>query len=281
MSEVFERFAKLALRELDATTVVVARAEDPEPTALVVLSAPLRDGRRIDVTFDHAVDDRDAVLRRLKMLIDAFESALSEPKEERRKQPAFSLQEELRALAARAQADDARVIDAHSPVTWASAHGFAAPEALRKAVAILEMSRRELIDEIRDELGDAPSDEPPDGDGKLAEKPAEKPENPRDSGSEKLALRAVAAVRKLPEIASLRRGGHLAHVVREESFGFLARSFAGIYVIVVVFDHAFDEIRAERAVRDSLPRIEQLVLALPPMDPQPLGGVVAMRKRRR
>jgi len=41
--------------------------------------------------------------------------------------------------------------------------------------------------------------------------------------------------------------------------------------------------RAERAAQESLPRIERLVLALPPLDPdpQPMGGVVALRRPRR
>jgi hypothetical protein len=53
-------------------------------------------------------------------------------------------------------------------------------------------------------------------------------------------------------------------------------------VLGVVFDHAFDEIRAERAVRDSLQRVERLVLVLPPLEPDPVpAGVVALRGRRR
>jgi hypothetical protein len=93
---------------------------------------------------------------------------------------------------------------------------------------------------------------------------------------------ALGRARALPQMAELHKGGHLAYALREEGFGLLVRSFAGIYALVVAFDHAFDEIRAERAVRDALPRIERLVLALPPLDPDPLpAGVVALRRRRR
>jgi hypothetical protein len=51
----------------------------------------------------------------------------------------------------------------------------------------------------------------------------------------------------------------------------------------MVFDGEFDELRAERAAQESLPRIERLVLALPPLDPdpQPVGGVAALRRPRR
>jgi hypothetical protein len=45
----------------------------------------------------------------------------------------------------------------------------------------------------------------------------------------------------------------------------------------------FDELRAERATHEALPRIERLVAALPPLDPepQPMGGVIAFRRQRK
>jgi hypothetical protein len=51
-----------------------------------------------------------------------------------------------------------------------------------------------------------------------------------------------------------------------------------------VFAGEFDELRAERAVLESLHRIERLVLALPPLDPDPPrqgAGVIAMGRPRR
>ncbi len=81
----------------------------------------------------------------------------------------------------------------------------------------------------------------------------------------------------------MRRGGHLAHTVREADLGVLVRSFASIYLLVLAFDGTFDELRAERAVEDALPRIERLVLALPPLDPKPapIAGVISLRRGRR
>ena len=62
----------------------------------------------------------------------------------------------------------------------------------------------------------------------------------------------------------------------------MVRSFATIYMLVVVFDRPFDELRAERSVTHALPTIERLVLALPPMDPDPpVAGAGVMRMRRR
>jgi hypothetical protein len=95
--------------------------------------------------------------------------------------------------------------------------------------------------------------------------------------------KAIAAVRRLPALDGLHKGRHLRHVEREGNW-LLALSFSGIYILCLVFEGEFDELRAERAAAESLPRIERLVLALPPLDPdppQPMGGVVALRRRRR
>jgi len=94
--------------------------------------------------------------------------------------------------------------------------------------------------------------------------------------------RAIFEVRALPEMATLPRGGHVHTTVSGAELGYVARSFAGIYVLVLVFDAPFDELRAKRAIVHALPTIERLVLALPPLDPgPPVAGVVAIRGRRR
>ncbi len=96
------------------------------------------------------------------------------------------------------------------------------------------------------------------------------------------ARRAIADVRNLPEMASLHKGGHLRHTAAEPGFGYVARSFAAIYVLVLVYDRPFDELLAKRAMTQALPTIERLVAALPPLDPPPpTAGVAAMRGRRR
>lgn len=280
MTQSNERFTALVMRELQASDVQIVTADEPEREGEQILSARLQDGRRVDAMFERPIEDRAALARRLQMLVAAFESALAEPEEgTRRKPPAISLREELRAMTMRAGASDAIVIDAHSPVTWATAHGaavgpFTITPELQKAIELVQMSRRDLIDAIRHELDQN------DADWDVPAPPETKSEPPPPTLSER-TRRAVDEVRALPTLATLRRGGHLAHVVREDDFGILARSFAGIYVLVVVFDHLFDELRAERAVRESLARIERLVLALPPLDPDPTAGVTALRQPRR
>lgn len=100
-----------------------------------------------------------------------------------------------------------------------------------------------------------------------------------------LSRRAIAEVRALPETEALHRGGHLRHTVSGEGFGYVARSFGGIYVVILVFGGPLDELVAKRALTHALPTIERLVAALPPHTPlPPTAGMAAMRggsRRRR
>lgn len=105
--------------------------------------------------------------------------------------------------------------------------------------------------------------------------------DPEPSARDSVSERAIRAVRALPEMPTLHKGGHIHHSESEADFGYVARSFAGIYVLVVVFGEPFDELRAKRATLHALPIIERLVLALPPRDPVPTSGAVALPRRRR
>jgi hypothetical protein len=122
-----------------------------------------------------------------------------------------------------------------------------------------------------------------DNEGDNNDNDAEGGEDEDAPDESEVTRRAIMTVRALPALDGLHKGRHLRHVEREGSF-LLALSFSGIYIMCLVFDGDFDELRAERAAADALPRIERLVLALPPLDPdppQPMGGVVALRGRRR
>jgi hypothetical protein len=226
------RFVALVKRELGAVDVVFREADDPPRDGTV--SASLPDGRFVEVELQVLPDDAEALSRRLEMLVGAFEGLTQSLAQKRREPPAVLLKKELRSLVKRSSAAAAMVIDAKSPVVWASAGA--------------------------------------DDDG----------ESDAGKAATTLRERAIGELRGLPQMGALHRGGHLALTVREDTFGYVVRSFAGIYVLCVVFDHAFDEIKAERALRESLPRVERLVLALPPLDPEPVpAGVVALRPRRR
>lgn len=303
-SPVFERFVMLAKRELQADDVRMLALGEATPEADNVLVTRLEDGRHVVASFNEAPKDREALERRLSILANTFAEALaSPPSEKTRARPpvATSLHEELKALAARARAIDVVVIDTDSPVVWGCASVPARPRA-RNELLLREVSDRELASRVDDDSGPLQdiSPEPP----RAAPSPAEAETAETSSHSnapapaESAAVvseaedfpeesettrRAIAAVRRLPALDGLHKGRHLRHVERDGSF-YLAMSFSGIYILCLVFEAEFDELRAERAAADALPRIERLVLALPPLDPdppQPMGGVVALRGRRR
>lgn len=307
-SPLFERFVALAKRELQADDVRMLAVGEATPEADNVLVSRLGDGRHVIASFADAPKDRDALERRLAMLASTFADALaSPPSEKQRARPAVSttLHEELKALAVRARAFDVVVIDTDSPVVWGCASVAALPRA-RNAFLLREVSDRELsvhvaddesgpLQDITIELHEdrevhsgrvgrsdpvAPAESAAVVSDHFRDDEEELPEVPEESETTR---RAVAAVRRLPALDGLHKGRHLRHVERDASY-LLALSFSGIYILCLVFDGDFDELRAERAAADALPRIEKLVLALPPLDPdpiQPMGGVVALHGRRR
>ena len=247
-----DRFLALVRRELGA---VEANVLEPGADAAVdetrELRCPLPDGQVVAVRYDEPPADREALGRRLEMLASTFDAVAEEAGHGPRSRPPVGrlLREELQKLCERAGAINTLVIDANSPILWGAAWGR----------------------EVASEAGTAfaqPDDAGPSSD---------------DQASVAAASRtALEAVRKLVALAALRKGKRGRHVEREGDAPFVAHSFAGIYLLTLVFAAPFDELRAERAVVESLPRIERLVLALPPLDPPPKdgGGVVAIRRSR-
>lgn len=256
MAADLDRFLALVRRELGAGDARVLEpgdepAEDPHE-----LFCRMADGRGVVARFAEPPPDREAKQRRLEMLSASFDTVVDEPVSAgRRSRPpvATSLHDELVALGARAGAANVVVIDANSPVVWGAAH----PEGVVTQPPLASSPR----------LAEAPANDEGEGEGSV---PA-------------LSRRAVQAARALPEIAALRKGKHVRHVEREGATPFVAHSFAGIYLLVLAYAAPFDELRAERSIAEALPRVERLVLALPPLDPQPFqgAGVMAMRRPRR
>ncbi len=276
-SDPLERLISLVRRELGADDVRVLEGPLPAVAAPNVIHVELVDGRKLAVAFASAPPSRDALVRRLDMLVLTFAQSLEEEPSSRgavRSSPGHSLREELRALAARAQAVDAVVIDANSPVIWGAALVEPAARPELTNLAMLRVSQSQLVESGRPATGDPFAEEDASPEGAEAAPPSRSPT---------LTARAIAEVRALPQLGEVHKGRHLQHMTRDANFGCVARSFAGIYLLIVVFDQPFDELRAERAIGEGLPRIERLVLALPPLDPKPApqAGVMSLRRPRR
>jgi hypothetical protein len=270
-----ERFIALVCRELGAES---ARVLEPDPTGEgeaepgdgagagegeTVLRSSMGGGCTVEVVFAAPPADRDAKKRRLEMLVAAFDAVVVEEHHTRRVRPspATKLRDELDGLCARAGALNVIVVDANSPVVWGAAHPTGIvevpplPSSPNLAGVVVAAS------EASGEVGAT---------------------DPAVAAASRKALRAVRAQ---PEIAALRKGKHLRYVQRSGDGPLVAHAFASIYLLIVVFEpnKVFDELRAERAIVESLPRVERLVMALPPHDPEPTqgAGVIAMRRPRR
>jgi hypothetical protein len=257
-----DRLLALVCRELGAREAVVldrdalGGGDDARE-----LRVPLSEGRVLVVRFDSPPVEGAAKQRRLEMLASTFDPlSLASAEVPPRSRPplARALQEELRALRTRAAAINALVIDANSPVIW----GAAEPDGIGDEWPIAGESAA----------------------GGFESQPPKVANDVVALGVSVVPSRgAIETLRKLPLMAALRRGKHLRHVERDGRGPFLAHSFAGIYCLVLVYSAPFDELRAERAIAESLGRVEQLVLALPPLDPSPRAGagVIAIRRPRR
>lgn len=291
----FARFAALVRRELGAEDVRRG-TEEPDEPAENALYARLADGTVLAVTFAVVPENRSVLARRLDILVGTFAQAATEADEEEvpRSSVSRSLREELRALAARAQAVEALVLDAHSPVVWGAATQRGPLEEPTEPVAAVlhivdPFESANSIEEVVGPLQAPVQDVEPEvsqvgpGPSSLASAPSLRDSHADEEELAESAVRALREVRGLPGIDALRRGKPLHETVREPDFGYVAQSFAAIYVLVLVYESPFDELRAERALVDALPRIERLVLALPPLDPtpEPRANAVSLRRSRR
>jgi hypothetical protein len=314
-----DEFLTIVRRDLEAEDACILAPGEQAPEGGTVAERQLPGDHRLLVRFDAPPTDLDAKLRRLDMLVASFQTMLSAKltaTSGTRPSPARSLHDELAALVTRAGAVDALVIDARSPVVWGAATEELAEDEDRpeeaRAVAppslVKPLSPPTLVElpsfsdepqssnespsgapspeELRERIHLVRASVPPMGLRRIAERKSGVARihvvpDPEPSARDSVSERAIRAVRALPEMPTLHKGGHIHHSVSEPDFGYVARSFAGIYVLVVVFREPFDELRAKRATLHALPIIERLVLALPPRDPVPTSGAVALSRRRR
>ncbi len=253
------RLLEVIRRATGASRVELIDADVPAPADTIRRELP--SGRSLLV---HVAPGDEAREGRLDALVASFGGLLDEARDdwgepgndaserlsgEGRPDRGASLVAELRWLAHEAGASEALVIDAHSPVVWGSSHGLAAEEALEPALRLVS-----------------------------SEGPMDAPDNAPLS---EIAQQTVREVRARPEVHQLPRGGHLRHVEMSDERGYLVRSFADIYLVLLLYPGRFDEVAAERLLHSSLPRIEHWVLGLPPPGPEAGGSAQAARNPRR
>lgn len=76
----------------------------------------------------------------------------------------------------------------------------------------------------------------------------------------------------------LPRGGRVDSGAFEDGRGWYARSFAGVYVALIIFESPFDELSVRRVLPEFMPKIEALTIALPPPDgPEATSGAAKQR----
>ncbi len=244
------RLDVLLRRDLGAIAVELIAPGAPAPfegDGTPTVASEVARGHRVVIQLADWPADLEAVARRLDLLVGSFRELLEAAVGPAgRPAPADMLHQELVDLATAAGARDALVIDAQSDVVWSAARSEdAEPHVVRQPAEVIALDGTRLSS-----LPPAPS-------------PSE---------------RAVDVVRALPATSGVARGLPLVHHEREGEVPFLVRSFATIYLLVVVFDAPFDEIRAEREVKARLEVVERLVLALPPIDPTPNRDAKAIRQ---
>lgn len=280
------RFLDLVGRELDCQDAHFEFGGQPprEPNRIW---AEVQGGWRLVTRFDELSEaDREPRRDKLEALIETFSGIGNQlqVRSPRMTSPSASqeVDDALALLAEKAGALRAVVIDEDSPVMWGSSESPPGPEDVETAMWIGELAESagaagldmsaivELVqlepDQLRVRLREL---EP----RKLRERLLRKLPLVRELGSHRDAdgwaahfatCRAVAAVRRAPE----------NHEAMEDELGWLARDFAGIYHVILVYAGPFSDLNAARVMLRALPAIETLVLSLPPVDPTPKGARV-------
>ena len=290
------RWLELVRRSLGADD---ARIEigGQEPSLPTRISTELAAGRRVVVVFDEAPSDPAARQARLEMLVETFAGMTGgdPPASTSRAAPDVRLNDALARLTVRADALQALVLDVTSPVLWATSHDRPAvavdDETLERRDQLLEAAMGAGIDPAAwlaaRAAGPAPEDWPAGGetmDRVLAEElTGMLQREPSASASDwqrfVKVTRAAASFRRATAGANRLPVALASAAAAETSPWWLARSFASIYALLLVFDGPPSQLRAEGAMIQALDNIERLVLSLPPVDPPPPGGRVIRLRR--
>ncbi len=283
------RFLELVQKELAADDARMEFA-GRDPVAAELVFKNLNAGWRVVAVFAEPPADREAVQAKLDRLADTFSHTLGDlhgPPLPRlgATLPARRLDDALEALRARTGAVTVVVIDTHSPVLWGSSDAdrdFVDVEGFAKIGAALHMARARGLT-----LDQVPLHDADEVVKLLRSRGIERPvedllallvTNKHEESVVRHRLLAALAIADVRQRAH--RGEHVRNVHHEPQYGYIARGFANIYQIIEIFAGPFSELHVESAVLHSLPTIEELLFALPPVDPPPSKGqVIRLRSR--
>lgn len=283
------RFLELVQKELGA---VDARAElgGREPSAPELVFKNLDAGFRIVAVFDAPPVDRALLEQKLSRLADTFSHTLAElhgafPPRTAATLPARRLYDALEALRARTGGVSVVAIDGNSPVLWGSSDAerdLIDVDSFARIGAALHRARERGLTLDQLPLDDAAAliaMLPTRGvDAAIVEALSLLVSADHDESTVRhrlLTALAIADVR-----ARMHRGEQVRSVHHEAQYGYIARGFANIYQVIVVFAGAFSELHVESAVLHALPVIEEFLFALPPVDPPGgKGQVIRLRPR--
>ena len=283
-----QRLLDLVRRQLGADD---ARVEfgGREPTDPHLVWVELPSGWRLVAVFAEPPAEPAASEQRLATLADAFGATTEQLVRDGGSRPppglvSRQLDDELGALAAVTGAVAAVVVDAKSPVLWGSSLPRDEVEEVDSLLGLarhLQLAINALADPrglLNPSILRSPKVLTQRGVcietayrlSRWCERivPVSGPSAEARCCREGLLALALAAVRA-EATASDEAGAQ--HILAPLGKG-LCRSFASVYRLVLVFEGSFSELHAEGAMIRRLPCIEQLVLALPPVDPPPRFG---------
>lgn len=290
------RLIDIVRRELSAADARVEIGGQP-PDDPRIVHCELSEGARIVAVFAEPPADRHAATERLQTVVDTFPGITASIVHRASTPPAPSasslLDEELQSLCSKTGAVVALIVDASSPVIWACSeelpegfddiHGAVRFTTLAGQAVLAGTDLPSLLGATGESAND--SELPPDVPEVLAHAirttRAQCPDMTRDAWQlYGLAARAITEARGVKYDAPV-AGEPAPDMVQEAEFGWLARPFATIYRLLLVFRSPFSELATRGAVLRALPWIERLVRSLPPTDPGTAAGqVVRLRGRR-
>ncbi len=248
----------------------------------------LPNGFRLVAVFPAPPEAPDEVALRLKYLGASFSdlgvappSVRPEPEHDGARR---RLDDELGALASRSGASSALVIDVTSPVVWGSSEPQREQASVDDLLALarLEGSLRKHGVSLQTLLARPESLEAAFAAAELAPELRRRTERALERMGASPARARQARLLEARAVAELRAEANgnegpppsIRRLLHGDGFGYFARSFASIYVLVLCFDVDFSELHVEGAALHALPIIERHVLALPPIEPPPRGGKV-------